>query len=201
MTTSTNAATAPMIASPSSPCADPKAMTMKTTSRPSNRTPLKATVNPYQSRPAFFVCEAPAARSRSARKASSSSWSGLKPLERRIAFRSHCRPNVSSSAPTTRRRALIGHRVEGRAENGHERAEDHGGDRGSRQRRPPSAHDTDAEHDRERLDHLHGTGEKRAQRDQNRVRAQRDPAVAPQSLIPELRRRARASRIARAPSR
>ena len=48
-TTSTTAAAAPSAASASCPCALPKAITMKTTSSPSSRTPLNATVNPYQS--------------------------------------------------------------------------------------------------------------------------------------------------------
>ena len=46
-----------------------------------------------------------------ARRSSSSSCSALKPLARRIALRSHCRPNVSSKPPTTSRSALIGMRV------------------------------------------------------------------------------------------
>src|SRR6266511_3005304 len=51
-TTSTSAAAAPPAARPSRPCALPNEITMKTTSRPSSRTPLNATVNAYQSSPA-----------------------------------------------------------------------------------------------------------------------------------------------------
>src|SRR3954470_13371615 len=52
----------------------------------------------------------PAARAAasSAAKTAFSSWRGRNPLARRIALRSHCRPKISSSAPTTRRSASIG---------------------------------------------------------------------------------------------
>src|SRR6266508_5690509 len=52
-TTSTKAAAAPAAARPILFWALPKEITMKTTSSPSSRTPLKATVNEYQSRPAL----------------------------------------------------------------------------------------------------------------------------------------------------
>ena len=81
---------------------------MKTTSRPSSRTPLNATVNEYQSSPARSSSCATRPAPAPTRKASSSSCSSLYPLERRIALRSHCSPNASNSAPTTRRSVSIG---------------------------------------------------------------------------------------------
>src|SRR3954469_10579652 len=51
-TTTTSATTAATIATSSRPCALPNVITMKTTSNPSSRTPLKATVKEYQWRPA-----------------------------------------------------------------------------------------------------------------------------------------------------
>src|SRR6266545_661650 len=63
-TTSTSAAAAPPAARPSRPCALPNEITMKTTSRPSSRTPLNATVNAYQSSPAFSSRPAAAASAR-----------------------------------------------------------------------------------------------------------------------------------------
>src|SRR6266545_1803791 len=81
---------------------------MKTTSSPSSRTPLNATVKEYQSSPPRRSSRAAAACTRSDWNVSSSSCNSLYPLERRIALRSHCRPNASNSAPTTRRSVPIG---------------------------------------------------------------------------------------------
>src|SRR5437868_531594 len=106
--TSTNAAAAPAEASPIRPWALPNEITMKTTSSPSSRTPLKATVNEYQSSPALSSRRAAAACSRCRRKAASSSLCDTNPLERRIAFRSHCSPKARRSAPTTSRSVPIG---------------------------------------------------------------------------------------------
>src|SRR5262245_26121173 len=106
-TTSTTAAAAAAAARPSRPCVEPKVITMNATSSPSSSTPLKATVNDYQSTRAVPASASSASR-RSRAKAAASSWSGLKPLARRIALRSHCSPKASSSAPTTRRSVSIG---------------------------------------------------------------------------------------------
>src|SRR3954454_4088188 len=76
-TTRTSAAPAPAAASPRRPWALPKEMTMKTTSSPSSRTPLKETVSEYQSSPPCCSSPARVASSRCRRKASSSSWSAL----------------------------------------------------------------------------------------------------------------------------
>ena len=75
--TTTSAAAAPAAASPRCPDVLPNAMTMKTTSSPSSSTPLKATVNEYQSSPARCSFPAAAACARSSRYASSSSCSSL----------------------------------------------------------------------------------------------------------------------------
>src|SRR5207244_993213 len=63
-TTTTTAAAAPAAARLTRCWALPNEITMKTTSRPSSRTPLKATVNEYQSRPALSSWPAAAACSR-----------------------------------------------------------------------------------------------------------------------------------------
>ena len=81
---------------------------MKTTSSPSSRTPLNATVNAYQSSPARSL----AARCRCLLPLRAEGLvlvvQRLVAAQRRIALRSHCRPNASSSAPTTRRSVSIG---------------------------------------------------------------------------------------------
>src|SRR5512133_512426 len=76
-TTTTSATTAATIATSSRPCALPNVITMKTTSSPSSRTPLKAMVKEYQSSPARRSLPAASASARSRRNASSSSCSGL----------------------------------------------------------------------------------------------------------------------------
>ena len=144
---------------------------MKTTSRPSSRTPLNATVNEYQSRPRRRSSPAAAACSRSSRNASSSSCRSLKPLERRIALRSHCSPKASSSAPTTNRSVSIGIEPRAGPERGDEQREHDSGRAGADQRRAPAADDADAEHDRQRLDHLDGAREEGAGDDQDRAGA------------------------------
>src|SRR5204862_432663 len=54
--TSTSAPAAPAAASGIDPCALPPVRTRNTTSRPSSRTPLEASVNPYQSTAARSTC-------------------------------------------------------------------------------------------------------------------------------------------------
>src|SRR5580765_8351390 len=76
-TTATTAAAAAAAARPRRPWVAPKVTTMKATSRPSSSTPLKATVNEYQSIcPGPAAAAAPASR-RSRENASASSWRGL----------------------------------------------------------------------------------------------------------------------------
>ena len=68
---------------------------------------MNATVNEYQStRPVEAAAEPASARP--LENAAASSCSGLYPPARRTAFRSHCRPNDKSSAPTTSRNVEIG---------------------------------------------------------------------------------------------
>ena len=94
-TTTTSAAAAPAAASPSRPCALPKAITMKATSRPSSRTPLNATVNEYQSSPA---------RSSSPAAAPARAPRGTPP-PRRAAPCSRSRAGSPCAATAARRRA------------------------------------------------------------------------------------------------
>src|SRR4051794_15517908 len=75
--TSTSAQAAPAAASGIEPCALPNVRTMNTTSSPSSSTPLKASVNPYQSTPARSRCAAPWASASSRAKIASSSCSAL----------------------------------------------------------------------------------------------------------------------------
>ena len=87
-------------------------------------------------------------------KIASSSWRALKPLARRIALRSHCSPNTSSSPPTTRRSTPIGSAVSAGPSTATTRGErqQRGADPGPC--RAPVAGDADGEHDRDRLDGL-----------------------------------------------
>src|SRR5262249_51579803 len=77
--TTTSAAAAAAAARPTAPCVAPNVTTMNATSRPSRNTPLNATVNAYQSRPARSSITAVRASSTSARKMASSSWRALRP--------------------------------------------------------------------------------------------------------------------------
>src|SRR2546423_11223531 len=83
------------------PALSPKVITMKTTSTPSRNTPLKDTTKPNQSRPNRRCSPAPRAASVCSRYSCVSSCRALSPALRRIALRSHWRPKISSSTPTT----------------------------------------------------------------------------------------------------
>ena len=86
--------------------------------------------------------------------AAASSCRGLYPLARRTAFRSHCRPNDKSSAPTTSRSVEIGITPQSRPERGHDRKEHDQGRAHSHHRRAPAADDPDRQNDRQRFDCL-----------------------------------------------
>ena len=75
--TMTSAAAAPAAARGMLPWVLPKVRTMKATSSPSRKTPLKERVKEYQSRPARETVPARRASSCSWRKIASSSWSAL----------------------------------------------------------------------------------------------------------------------------
>ena len=117
------------------PCVVPKVSTMKTTSRPSSSTPLNDEGEAVPVEAPRGRRAAPRASSSSRAKIASSSCSALKPLARRIALRSHCRPN------TSRRRA--DHQAQ-RVDRDHRRAPARARRRAprarrSRRRRPTSA--------------------------------------------------------------
>ena len=59
-------------------------------------------------------------------------------------------------------------------ERSHENGQDDQGRADADQRRAPAAHDADAEHDRQRLDHLDGAGEEGAGEDEDRPGAHED---------------------------
>ena len=166
-TTTTSATTAPTIATSSRPCALPNVITMKTTSSPSSRTPLKAIVKEYQSSPA---------RRSLARRL------GLGPLalerlvlvvQRLVAARAQDRlaqplqPEDEQEAADEQAqvvdRDLLQRRPERGGEHGqHDRRRAH-----ADQRRAPAAHRADAEHDRQRLDHLDRAGEEGSEADED----------------------------------
>src|SRR6266511_3566099 len=99
--TATPATAAPTAATGTLPAFSPKVITMKTTSTPSRNTPLNETTNENQSRPSRVPESAAAAAAVWEANAASSSWVASRPDERRIALRSHWRPNTSSRLPTT----------------------------------------------------------------------------------------------------
>ena len=83
-------------------------------------------------------------------------------------MRSHCSPKTSRSPPTSRRRSSIGICCSAGPERGDEHGEHDRRRAHADQRRAPAAHRADAEHDRQRLDHLHRAGEERSKADQDR---------------------------------
>src|SRR6266702_26064 len=99
--TATPATAAPTAATGTLPAFSPKVITMKTTSTPSRNTPLNETTNENQSRPSRVPESAAAAAAVWEANAAASSWVASRPDERRIALRSHWRPNTSSRLPTT----------------------------------------------------------------------------------------------------
>ena len=87
-------------------------------------------------------------------------------------------------------------RAERRPERGDEQREHDSGRAGADQRRAPAADDADAEHDRQRLDHLDGAREERAGDDQDRARAHgsgtslsREPRASKDAIAVEDERR------------
>ena len=99
------------------------------------------------------------ASSTSCANASVSSCSALKPLARRIALRSHCRPKMSRSAPTTSRSASIGTSVSAGPSAATTTASAPVAAADADQRRAPAARQPGREHDRQRLDELDRAGE------------------------------------------
>src|SRR5690348_2784568 len=84
---------------------------MKTISTPSRKTPLKLTTNANQSSPNRLVRAASRAACVCSAYSAASSWSALRPEERKIALRNHCRPKISNRVPTASCSAASGSQV------------------------------------------------------------------------------------------
>ena len=138
---------------------------------PSSNTPLNATVNEYQS--------SPVGAPRRTRALSRSQRTPPLVVQRlvatraRIALRSHCSPNTSSSAPTISRSVSIGS-GEAQAEHRHDHRESDCRGCNANQRRAPTTHDAYGKHDRQRLDSLHPTGKERREKEKEVVRHNAD---------------------------
>src|SRR5262245_16093430 len=104
-TTSAQAASAPRLAGQSKPRPAPTAMTMKTTSRPSSTTALKAAMPAIKLRRCFSRRASSCNCAVSSAKTASSSCKGIIAAARRMAFLSQRMPNKSSNIPTTNCRA------------------------------------------------------------------------------------------------
>ena len=143
--------------------------TMKTTSSPSSSTPLKATVNEYQSIPARSAGEADAASSCSSLKAA------LLVVQRLVAARAEDRLAQPLEPEDEQERA--DEEAEGVDRDQPKRRPEHRDDHREHerrhadadQRRAPAAHDADREHDRQRLDRLDAAGEERREEEEDAV--------------------------------